>query len=75
MMTSTRYVLLSAVSTSSIEFLTIIPARAINPIIDVAVNSAPNNQCPGIIPTSVKGMGAIIIAGKLKLPNSITTNI
>ena len=33
------------------------PARAMNPIIDVAVKYDPVSQCPGRIPISVSGMG------------------
>ena len=62
-------------STKRIEFLTTIPANAINPIIDVAVKSAPQSQCPGIIPISVKGIGEITMAGNTKLPNKPTINI
>ena len=64
-----------AKSTNKIEFRTIIPAKAIKPIMEVAVNSAPIIQCPGKIPIKVKGMGAIIIAGNMKLPNCATINI
>ena len=56
-------------STNKMEFRTTIPASAIKPIIEVAEKSAPHIQCPGTIPINVKGMGAIIIAGKIKLPN------
>jgi hypothetical protein len=62
-------------STNKIELRTIIPARAIQPIIEVAVNSAPNSQCPGTIPNRVSGIGAIMTAGTMKLPNCQTTNI
>ena len=50
------------------------------PIIEVAVKNTPPrtlsmSQCPGIIPTRVRGMGAIIMPGALKLLNqpSIST--
>ena len=68
-------------STSKIEFLTTMPASAIKPIIEVAVKSAlvpettPQNQCPGMIPINVKGIGAITIAGRIKLPNNPTISI
>ncbi|SEH76720.1 hypothetical protein BAZSYMB_SCAFFOLD00015_0 [Bathymodiolus azoricus thioautotrophic gill symbiont] len=62
-------------STNKIELRTIMPAKAIQPIIEVAVNSAPSNQCPGTMPNSVSGIGAIITAGTMKLPNCQTTNI
>ncbi len=62
-------------STSRIELRTMIPASAMKPIIEVAVNEAPNSQCPGTIPISVSGIGAMTIAGRVKLPNSQTTRI
>ena len=62
-------------STNNMELRTIIPASAIKPIIDVAVNSAPIIQCPGAIPIMVNGMGAITIKGIKKLRNSQTTSI
>ena len=62
-------------STSSIELRTMMPASAIQPIIEVAVNSAPIIACMGIMPNNVSGIGAMISAGILKLPNSHTTNI
>ncbi len=67
-------------STRRIEFRTIIPASAIHPIMDVAVNSPPKPRakkiaCTGIIPISVKGIGDMINAGMRKLPNSHTTRI
>ncbi len=49
-----------------IELRTTIPAPAIIPIIEVAVKNVPDNQCAGKIPTSVKGIGIIIISGTLK---------
>ncbi len=52
-----------------------IPASAIKPIIEVAVKDAPKNQWPGTMPISVSGIGAITIAGRVKLPNSQTTRI
>ena len=33
------------------------PARAMKPIIDVAVKGAWNSQCPTTMPTSVSGIG------------------
>ena len=67
-------------STSRIELRTMMPARAIQPIIDVAVNSPPhpiwkNSMCAGMIPSNVSGMGAMISAGTRKLPNSQTTRM
>jgi len=37
-----------------------IPASAMKPIIEVAVNGAPKSQCPSIIPMSVSGTGVRI---------------
>ena len=62
-------------STNNIEFLTTIPAKAINPIMDVAVKSAPQIQCPGIIPMRVNGIGAMTMAGSIKFPNNATISI
>ena len=39
------------------------PASAIMPIIDVAVNCAPSSACPGITPMIVSGIGAMMISG------------
>ena len=39
------------------------PASAIMPIIDVAVNWAPRSACPGMMPMSVSGIGAMITSG------------
>ena len=67
-------------STSRIELRTIIPASAIQPIMEVAVNSPPhpkakNMACMGMMPSNVNGIGDIISAGIRKLPNSHTTRI
>ncbi len=62
-------------STSRMEFLTMMPARAIQPIMLVAVNSAPSSQCPGMMPISVSGIGAMMMPGRRKLPNSSTTSM
>ncbi len=62
-------------STSRMELRTMMPARAMNPIMDVAVKSAPMIQCPGTMPSRVKGMGAMITPGVTKLPNSPTTSM
>ena len=51
---------------------TMIPARAIIPIMLVAVKKAPKIRCPGAIPTSVRGMAAIITRGVEKDPNQAT---
>ena len=50
-------------STSKIEFRTMIPASAIMPIIEVAVNCAPSRAWPGMMPISVSGIGAMMISG------------
>jgi hypothetical protein len=42
---------------------TMIPARAIIPIIEVAVNWAPSRAWPGITPMRVSGMGAMMMSG------------
>ena len=47
------------------EFLTTIPAPAINPIMDVAVKKAPSAQCAGRMPINEKGMAAIMTNGVL----------
>ena len=68
----------TAKSTSRIELRTMMPASAIQPIIEVAVNSPP---CPnanitawaGMMPSRVSGIGAMITSGMRKLPNSQTT--
>ncbi len=52
-------------SMRSTEFLTMIPARAIIPIIEVAVKNAPWIQCPGMIPTRLNGMAIIMTSGVL----------
>ena len=50
-------------STSRIELRTMIPASAIMPIIEVAVNGAPSSAWPGITPITVSGIGAMITNG------------
>ena len=62
-------------STSRIELRTMMPASAIQPIIEVAVKSAPSSQWPGIMPISVSGIGAMMMPGSRKLPNSHTTSM
>ena len=62
-------------STSRMELRTMIPARAMKPIIDVAVNGALNSQCPNTMPISVKGIGVRITSGNLKLRNCATTRM
>ena len=46
-----------------------------NPIIDVAVKNAPNIQWPGRMPTSVSGIGAMMINGVTKFLNHATTRM
>ena len=50
-------------STSRIELRTMMPASAIMPIIEVAVNCAPSSAWPGITPMMVSGIGAMMISG------------
>ena len=59
-------------STIRIDCRTMIPPRAIMPIIDVAVNSEPWNQCPVAIPIIVIGIGDMIRPAKAKSRNSHT---
>ena len=42
------------------------------PIIEVAVNSAPRIQCPGMMPIRVSGMGDMIRPAMVKFLNSQT---
>jgi hypothetical protein len=46
-----------------IEFLTTMPAPAMKPIIEVAVKKACKRPCAGGIPTSEKGIAAMMISG------------
>ena len=50
-------------STSRMELRTMMPASAIIPIIEVAVNCAPSSAWPGITPMTVSGIGAMMISG------------
>ena len=50
-------------STSRIELRTMMPARAIMPIIEVAVYCAPNSAWPGMTPMMVSGIGAMMMSG------------
>ena len=50
------------------------PASAIMPIMLVAVKNAPLIACPGRIPMSVSGIGAMITSGIVKLWNHPTTS-
>ena len=51
------------------------PASAMKPIIDVAVNGAPNSQWPSTMPISVSGIGVRMTSGSVKLPNCATTRM
>ncbi len=51
------------------------PASAMKPIIDVAVNGAPNSMWPIMMPIRVNGIGVMITSGSLKLPNCATIRI
>ena len=61
-------------STSRMELRTMIPASAIIPIMLVAVNCAPSRAWPGMTPTIVSGMGAMMISGVRYEPNCATTS-
>ncbi len=50
-------------SISSSELRTTMPARAMTPIIEVAVNACWVIQCPGNTPTRVSGIAPITISG------------
>ncbi len=60
-------------STRMMEFRTTIPAPAMKPIMLVAVKNAPMAQCAVRIPTSEKGMAAMITSGVVKERNQPTT--
>ena len=51
------------------------PASAMKPIIEVAVNGAPNSQWPSRMPMKVSGIGVRITSGSLKVPNWATTSM
>ena len=53
-------------STRMMEFLTMIPAPAMKPIMEVAVKNAPKARCPGRIPMSESGIGRRMARGTLK---------
>src|SRR6185437_14668056 len=61
-------------STRMMEFRTMIPAPAMNPIMEVAVKNAPMRVWAGRIPTKVSGIGAMMISGVLNDPNHPTTS-
>ena len=50
------------------------PASAMKPIIEVAVNGAPNSQWPSTMPIRVSGIGVRMTSGRRKLPNCATTS-
>ena len=52
-----------------------IPARAMKPIMLVAVKKAPNRACPGRMPIRVSGIGAMITSGVVKSLNQATTRM
>ena len=52
-----------------------IPASAMKPIIEVAVNGAPNSQWPSMMPMKVSGIGVRITSGSLNEPNCATTRM
>jgi hypothetical protein len=54
------------------EFLTMIPARAMKPIMEVAVKFDPSRMWPGMTPMRARGMGLMITSGVMKLSNSAT---
>ena len=49
------------------------PASAMKPIIEVAVNGAPSSQWPSTMPISVSGTGIRITSGRRNEPNWATT--
>jgi len=51
------------------------PARAMKPIMEVAVKKAPKNAWPGRMPMRVRGMGAMITSGVVKSRNQATTRM
>ena len=61
-------------STSRIELRTMIPARAMKPIIEVAVKKTPPKAWAGMIPISVSGIGAMMIFGVTNERNQPTTS-
>ena len=61
-------------STRMIEFRTTMPAPAMKPIIDVAVKNAPSAACAGRMPTSEKGIAAMMMIGVRNDWNQPTTS-
>ena len=62
-------------STSRIELRTMMPASAMKPIIEVAVNGAENSQWPNMMPMKVSGIGVRMTSGTLNEPNWATTRM
>ena len=62
-------------STSRIELRTMMPASAMKPIIEVAVNGAANSQWPSMMPMKVSGIGVRMTSGSLNEPNWATTRM
>ena len=57
------------------ELRTTMPAPAMKPIMEVAVKKAPMAQWAGRMPTSEKGIAAMMTSGVLKLWNQATTRM
>ena len=51
------------------------PASAMKPIIEVAVNGAANSQWPNMMPMKVSGIGVRMTSGSLNEPNWATTRM
>ena len=51
-------------STSRIELRTMMPASAIIPMIEGAVNCSRSGAWPGRMPISVSGIGAMMMSGR-----------
>ena len=62
-------------STKRMELRTMMPARAMKPIMEVAVKKAPSAQRAGRMPTSENGMAAMIVIGVRKDWNHPTTRM
>ena len=61
-------------STRMMELRTTMPAPAMKPIMEVAVKKAPSSPCAGRMPTSEKGMAAMITSGVSNDWNQPTTS-
>ena len=51
------------------------PASAMKPIIDVAVNGACGSQWPSMMPMKVSGIGVRMTSGRRNEPNCATTRM